>query len=73
MSESVGTHWRLIAGPSRQRSEWLIQHINRLQVALHKLELCGVKLPHYDYGDAEELLDELRDEFTDNNEDSESD
>ena len=70
---TVGTHWRLVAGPSAQRSAWLVENINKLQVALHKLELYGVKLPHYDYGTAEELLDELRDEFADNDEDSESD
>lgn len=73
MSESVGTHWRLVAGHSHQRAEWIVANINNLQRSLHRLELAGVKLPFYDYGTAEELLDELRDEFVDNNEDSESD
>ena len=72
MSESVGTRWRLVTsnGP---KDQWIVDNINQLQIALHKLELVGVKLPHYDYGHAEFLLDELRDEFTDNDEDSESD
>jgi hypothetical protein len=70
---TIGTHWRLVAGPSAQRSEWLVENINNLQRALHALELYGVKLPFYNYETAEELLDELRDEFADNDADSESD
>lgn len=73
MNKNVGTHWRLVANPSYQRTEWIVHNINNLQRSLHALELAGVKLPFYDYETAEELLDELRDEFADNNEDSESD
>lgn len=72
MSKSVSTHWRLVASPSHQRAEWIVENINRLQRSLHALELSGVTLPFFDYETAEELLDELRDEFVDNNEDSES-
>ena len=41
-------------------AEWIVEDINKLQVALHRLELVGIKLPHYDYGRAEDLLDQLR-------------
>ncbi len=42
-------------------AEWIVEDINKLQIALHQLELTGIKLPKYDYESAEELLDELRD------------
>lgn len=73
MSKSVGTHWRLVASPSHQRAEWIVENINKLQRSLHALELSRVTLPFFDYETAEELLDELRNEFVDNNADSESD
>lgn len=41
-------------------AEWFVEDINKLQVALHRLELVGIKLPHYDYERAEDLLDQLR-------------
>ncbi len=41
-------------------AEWIVEEINKLQIALHHLELVGIKLPKYDYGLAEDLLDQLR-------------
>ena len=41
-------------------AEWIVEDINKLQVALHRLELVGIKLPHYNYERAEDLLDQLR-------------
>ena len=43
-----------------EMAEWFVEGINKLQVALHRLELAGVKLVTYDYSKAEDLLDELR-------------
>lgn len=45
---------------SEEIAEWVVDEINKLQIALHHLELAGIKLPKYDYGLAEDLLDQLR-------------
>jgi hypothetical protein len=69
MSKSVAI-WRLTTS---EMNQWVVDEINKLQIALDQLALQRIKLPSYSYEEAEDLLDQLRQEFADNNEDSESD
>jgi hypothetical protein len=69
MSKS-GAIWRLTTS---ERDQWFVEEISKLQVALDELWLRRVRLPSYSYAQAEDLLDQLRGQFLDNNEDSESD
>lgn len=69
MSKGVAI-WRLTTS---ERDQWFVEEINKLQVALDELWLRRVRLPSYSYDQAEDLLDQLRQQFEDNNEDSESD
>ena len=62
--------WRLTTS---EMNQWVVEEINKLQIALDQLALRRIKLPHYSYEEAEDLLDQLRQEYADNDEDSESD